>query len=95
MEAVDDEVADTEPQDPPKKEMTPENLMLSASLAGDTSTVLRLCSWRCAHTTHGREKGKEREREGERGRERVREEERKAHVILIESFHGGLRRCKR
>lgn len=42
LEAVDDEVAEMEPQDPPKKEMTPENLMLSASLAGDTSTVPQL-----------------------------------------------------
>ena len=44
LEAVDDEGADHEPQEAPKKEMTPENLMLSASLAGDVSTVQTLIS---------------------------------------------------
>ena len=42
LEAVDDDGPETEPKEAPKKELSPENLLLSASLAGDTSTV-RIC----------------------------------------------------
>ena len=39
LEAVDDEAPDVQPHEAPKKELTPENVILSASLAGDTTTV--------------------------------------------------------
>ena len=44
LEAVDDEAPDVQPHEAPKKELTPENVILSASLAGDTTTVQTLLS---------------------------------------------------